>query len=73
MTYIPGFGSGPVPASPVYGVGGPEVLSNAEEPVIYTSTGPMKAQNGLAFTSDSIVFDPNQVTDGDLDCGVFGS
>lgn len=73
MTYIPGFGTGPVPASPVYGVDGPEVLSNSEEPMIYTTTGPLKAQNGIAFSVDSVIFDPSQVTEGDLDCGIFGN
>lgn len=41
--------------------------------MVYTTDGPLPAANGIAFTRDAIVFDPNQVTDGDLDCGTFGN
>ena len=73
MTYIPGFGTGPVPASPSYVGGAPAILDSSEDPVVYTSTGPLKAQNGLAFTPDGFVFDPGSVEQGNLDCGTFGS
>lgn len=40
--------------------------------MVYTTDGPLPCANGVSFTQDSLVFDPNQVTEGDLDCGTFG-
>jgi hypothetical protein len=49
------------------------VLPEKEFPMIYTTTGPLPIGNGLAATANTLVFDPNLVTQGDLDCGIFGS
>lgn len=50
-----------------------QVLSKGDFPSIYTTSGPLPVENGLAMTTTAFVFDPSQVTEGDLDCGVFGS
>jgi len=50
-----------------------DVLPEREFPMIYTTTGPLPIGNGLAATANTLVFDPNLVTQGDLDCGIFGS
>jgi hypothetical protein len=41
--------------------------------MVYSTDGPLPVGNGVAFTRNGIVFDPNQVTSGDLDCGIFGA
>jgi hypothetical protein len=75
MTYIPGFGTGPVPSSPTYSVTAREsyTIPADECPMVYTTTGPLPLLNGLTFTADAVYFDPNLVASGDLDCGLFGS
>ena len=74
MTYIPGFGTGPVPSSPSYSATPQEVTIPQDQcPQVYTTTGPLPLLNGLTFTSNAVYFDPNQVEGGDFDCGVFGS
>ena len=67
MTYLPGINQ-PIPASPLYS----EPISSAESPMVYSTDGPLAAGNGIAFTRNGIVFDPNKVSSGDLDCGLFG-
>ena len=75
MTYIPGFGTGPVPSSPAYSSSsnGTYVIPADQCPQVYTTTGPLPLLNGLTFTPDGVYFDANQVATGDFDCGVFGS
>lgn len=70
MPNIPGFP--PIPTTPYYGAPEQQALDESQAPMVYTTDGPLPAANGITFTRDSIVFDPNQVTDGDLDCGTFG-
>ena len=41
--------------------------------MVYSTDGPLAVGNGIAFTRNGIVFDPSQVVDGDLDCGLFGT
>ena len=73
MINLPGF------RAPIGG-GAPYIDSNpantiqiSQYPLVYTTSGPLPVENGLAMTKTAFVFDPSQVTEGDLDCGVFGS
>ena len=67
MTFLAGFSS-PIPANADY-----TAIAEREEPLAYTSVGPLPLENGLAFTKNSIIFDASRVEYGDLDCGLFGS
>ena len=67
MTYIPGI-NGPIPSTPTF----PMTLPNDEEPLVYTTTGPMQVGAGLAFTKNSLVLDA-QLIEGVLNGGIFGS
>jgi hypothetical protein len=69
MPNIPGFRV-PVPGTPYYAPS--DILDTGESPMIYTTDGPLPSGNGISFTRDSMVFDPSQVTEGDLDSGTFG-
>ena len=76
MTYIPGI-NGPIPSTPVYPTADPTptfpvTLPNDEEPLVYTTTGPMQVGAGLAFTKNSLVLDA-QLIEGVLNGGIFGS
>jgi hypothetical protein len=65
-----------VPPSPQYPGSTPlpdRILNSEDAPDIYTTTGPLPLENGLVVTTDSIALDPNYVTEGTFDCGVFGS
>lgn len=74
MPLVPSLGSS-IPGSSFHSpsAGSEEQIDPSLYPNVYTSTGPLPARNGLAFTVDAMVFDPNAVTEGTLDCGVFGS
>jgi hypothetical protein len=69
MPIIPGFRT-PIPSTPYYSPS--DLLNAGDSPMIYTTDGPLPSGNGISFTRDSLVFDPNQVAEGNLDCGVFG-
>jgi hypothetical protein len=76
MPNIPGFPV-PIPGTPLYNPptqtpGFAEVLSNSEEPMIYTTTGPMQVAGGLAFTQNALVLDTALII-GVLNGGIFGS
>lgn len=71
MPNIPGFPF--IPGTPHYAPSEQQTLDESQSPMVYTTDGPLPAANGITFTRDSIVFDPNQVSEGDLDCGTFGS
>ena len=47
-------------------------LPNDEEPLVYTTAGPMQVGAGLAFTKNSLVLDA-QLIEGVLNGGIFGS
>ncbi len=76
MPNIPGFPV-PIPGTPLYNTptatpGLAEVLTNAEEPLVYTTTGPMQVAGGLAFTKDALVLDTALII-GVLNGGIYGS
>ena len=72
MPLIPSLG-GVVPGTPVSYSLPNEVIPPQESPLVYTTAGPLDTLNGIAFTEQGLVFDPNAVTEGDLDCGTFGN
>jgi hypothetical protein len=73
MTFLPGFPA-PIGGNAPYINSNPaDTIDISQYPMIYTTSGPFPVANGLAMTPDAFIFDPNQVTQGDLDCGVFGS
>ena len=72
MTFIPSLG-GAIPGTPSSYSLPTEVIAPDESPLVYTTAGPLDTLNGIAFTEKGIVFDPNAVVEGDLDCGIFGS
>jgi hypothetical protein len=76
MTYIPGF-NGPIPSTPVYPTANAAPVSSPilpydEEPLIYTTTGPLPVAGGLAFTKDALVLDAQLIV-GILNGGIYGS
>ena len=76
MPNIPGFNV-PIPGTPLSNPptatpGFAEVLPNAVEPMVYTSTGPMEVAGGLAFTKNALVLDTALII-GVLNGGIFGS
>lgn len=75
MSYIPGANLTFVaPASPAYlGLSVSDILNGDGFPEVYTSTGPLPVENGLAFSQTAFVFLPDYVTEGNFDCGIFGS
>jgi hypothetical protein len=65
-----------VPASPVYFPTAPEadvLIPEDQSPSLYTDSGPFPLGQGLRFTQNAIVVDPNTITEGTLDSGTFGS
>jgi hypothetical protein len=76
MPNIPGFPV-PIPGTPLYSSpaatpGLPETLPKAEEPLVYTTTGPMPVAGGLAFSKNALVLD-TALIEGVLNGGVYGS
>jgi len=76
MPNIPGFRV-PIPGTPLSNPptvtpGFAEVIPSAEQPMVYTSTGPMEVAGGLAFTKNALVIDTALII-GVLNGGIFGS
>lgn len=72
MTYLPGIQQ-PIPANYLYPNSAGDELAASEFPMIYTTDGPIKVTNGLAFTADAFAFVPDSVNAGTFDCGTFGT
>jgi len=65
----------PVPPSPVYEAVAEDpfaVLPTDEEPMVYTTTGPLPVARGLAFSKNALVLDANLII-GVLNGGIYGS
>lgn len=70
---MPAFNFVPPPSPSYLNAPNAEVLTEEQFPEIYTTTGPLAIENGLVVTRNAMAFDPNYVTEGNFDCGVFGS
>ena len=62
MTYIPGIYQ-PIPSSPFYPTAAEE-LTESQWPMVYTTDGPLPVSEGIAFTTEGLVFDASYVTSG---------